>query len=95
MEAASSVNEIPTADTFTNVEIKCEDNVVEDEGSSSSLCSEGSLCLEGDLGVYCQCYKNESTSEEVTSCFTVSVQHRLSPIKKYLSKGLVDVSVLL
>lgn len=38
------------------------------ETSSSSFispCSEGSECLDGDLGVYCRCYMRESTLEEV------------------------------
>ncbi|CAM9095530.1 unnamed protein product, partial [Laminaria digitata] len=32
--------------------------------NSSSPCSEGSVCLEGDLGVYCQCYLQRSTSKQ-------------------------------
>lgn len=33
--------------------------------SSSYPCSEGSTCLDGDLGVYCQCYERESSWEQV------------------------------
>ncbi|CAM9140361.1 unnamed protein product [Ectocarpus sp. 12 AP-2014] len=32
--------------------------------SSTPPCSEGSLCIDGDLGVYCQCYTRESSIAE-------------------------------
>eukprot|EP00752_Nemacystus_decipiens_P010943 g9725.t1 len=46
----------PKGDSLINVVVSC-------EGSSSPPCSDGSSCLDGDLGVYCLCYKralNES-----------------------------------
>ena len=30
-----------------------------------SPCSQGSTCVEGDVGVYCQCYLQRSTSDQV------------------------------
>eukprot|EP00752_Nemacystus_decipiens_P007772 g6941.t1 len=49
-----------------NVNVTCEDFVEEGGGGNppSSPCSEGSTCLNGDLGVYCLCYMRESTSEQ-------------------------------
>lgn len=76
---ASQAGEIPTAQFLVNGELTCE-TIVEwdddndsdsdsDDGSTSSSstwpCSEGSVCLDGDLGVYCQCYQRIFTLEEV------------------------------
>lgn len=54
--------------SLINGNVTC-DGWVEEGGddyySSSSPCSEGSPCLDGDLGVYCLCYVRESTLEKV------------------------------
>ncbi|CAN0138387.1 unnamed protein product, partial [Pylaiella littoralis] len=60
-KAASRASELPRANSFANVNLTC-DGVL--PPSSSPLCSEGSSCLDGDLGVYCHCYKRESTGED-------------------------------
>lgn len=80
-EEASQAGEVPTAKFLDNGEVTCETTVEwddddgdsdsgSDDGDTSSTsstppCSGGSVCLDGDLGVYCQCYKRISTSEEV------------------------------
>lgn len=62
----ASSAEIPTADELVNVNLSCADGWDAQDGSSSSwVCSDGSLCLDGDLGVYCQCYESMFTGEEV------------------------------
>lgn len=64
--AMASSAEIPTADELVNVNLSCADGWDPQDGSSSSrVCSDGSLCLDGDLGVYCQCYESMFTGEEV------------------------------
>lgn len=53
------------ADALMNINITCDGWA---RHSPSPPCSEGSLCLDGDMGVYCQCYTRESTLEEVGRC---------------------------
>lgn len=68
---ASDANEVPTADDFTNVEnVTCEDGVAGDEWDAYNPCSDGSLCMEGDLGVYCECYRSKFSGEEVKLAHT-------------------------
>lgn len=64
--AALGAIETPTATLLTNVNITC-DGVWDDEkiGKLFSPCSEESACLNGDLGVYCHCYKRQYSLEEV------------------------------
>lgn len=63
--AASSALVIPVADGLSNVNVTC--SGAGDEQALSPPCSEGSSCVEGDVGVYCQCYVSESTGNEVTT----------------------------
>ncbi|CAM9271368.1 unnamed protein product, partial [Ectocarpus sp. 8 AP-2014] len=60
-EAASNANEIPTAHSLINVNVACDEWM---PFSSTPPCSEGSPCIDGDLGVYCQCYTRESSIAE-------------------------------
>lgn len=68
-----AAGEIPTADSLINANMTCRDE--RDGGGTPpsnltatvSICSQGSVCLEGDLGVYCECYFQRSTSKEVDS----------------------------
>ena len=49
----------PKGEYLTNADASC-------EGGSTPPCSDGSPCLDGDLGVYCLCYGRASnTSQEV------------------------------
>ncbi|CBJ33868.1 probable extracellular nuclease (ISS) [Ectocarpus siliculosus] len=57
-EAASTANVIPTAHSLINVNVTCDGWM---PFSSTPPCSEGSPCIDGDLGVYCQCYTRESS----------------------------------
>ncbi|CAM9587167.1 unnamed protein product [Ectocarpus fasciculatus] len=57
-EEASNMLQLPSADTFINLNLTCDSSAV-------SPCGEGSWCLGGDLGVYCERYQLRSTSEEV------------------------------
>ncbi|CAM9462085.1 unnamed protein product, partial [Ectocarpus sp. 12 AP-2014] len=59
--AASTANEIPTAHSLMNVNVTCDGWM---PFSSTPPCSEGSQCIDGDLGVYCQCYTRESSIAE-------------------------------
>lgn len=54
---ASEALRLPSAKDFINAGVTCE--------SSPPPCSDGSWCLDGDLGVYCQRYLLRSSSEEV------------------------------
>lgn len=60
--ASSRAGELPTANAFTNANHTCQ----------HSLCSEGSACMEGDLGVYCECYYPQRTngSSKQVFCYT-------------------------
>lgn len=64
-EASDALRQ-PSSDIFINAVATCD--------SSPPPCSEGSWCLDGDLGVYCQRYPLVMSSEEVRStgleCFT-------------------------
>ncbi|CAB1100085.1 unnamed protein product [Ectocarpus sp. CCAP 1310/34] len=60
-KAASTANEIPTAHSLMNVNVTCDGWM---RFSSTPPCSEGSPCIDGDLGVYCQCYTRESSIAE-------------------------------
>ncbi|CAN0005479.1 unnamed protein product [Ectocarpus fasciculatus] len=60
-EAASTANVIPTAGSLINVDVTCDEWM---PYSSTPPCSEGSQCIDGDLGVYCQCYTRESSIAE-------------------------------
>lgn len=57
-EDASTVTNVPTAIELIDVNITC-------SGEGESPCSSGSTCLEGDLGVYCECYPRQSNPNEV------------------------------
>ncbi|CAM9574874.1 unnamed protein product, partial [Ectocarpus sp. 12 AP-2014] len=57
-EEASEMLQLPSADSFINLNLACDSSAV-------SPCGEGSWCLEGDLGVYCERYQLRSTLEEV------------------------------
>ncbi|CBJ32402.1 adhesin-like protein [Ectocarpus siliculosus] len=58
-EEASEMLQLPSADSFINLNLTC------NSSSAVSPCGEGSWCLEGDLGVYCEHYQLRSTMEEV------------------------------
>lgn len=77
---SSMVGEIPNANSFVNANLTCGVDVLEDSGgtgaaSSSgavpSVCSEGSACLNGDLGVYCECYFPQRTLDSTKEVVTV------------------------
>ncbi|CAN0330304.1 unnamed protein product [Ascophyllum nodosum] len=53
----SDASEIPVNASLINADLNCSE--------SGSPCSPESSCLEGDLGVYCHCYRRYSTSEDV------------------------------
>ncbi|CAN0557818.1 unnamed protein product, partial [Ectocarpus sp. 12 AP-2014] len=55
---ASEMLQLPSADSFINLNLACDSSAV-------LPCGEGSWCLEGDLGVYCEHYQLRSTLEEV------------------------------
>lgn len=66
--AASRAGNIPSANSLINVNLTCDGGeaaAAGDDEALLSLCSKGSTCLDGDLGVYCQCYMRESTLNEV------------------------------
>lgn len=57
-------------ESLINVNVTCDGSAGEGQAggagsASSSPCSDGSLCLNGDLGVYCTCYVRESSLEKV------------------------------
>ena len=90
-DASSRAGMLPDAKSFTNHIITCIDNVAADSvdagessgGSSSDLCSEGSACLDGDLGVYCECYYPQRTinsSKQVTRISAMSFFFCFVPI---------------
>ncbi|CBJ33129.1 asn/thr-rich large protein family protein [Ectocarpus siliculosus] len=58
-EDASEMLQLPSADSFINLNLTC------NSSSAVSPCGVGSWCLEGDLGVYCEHYQLRSTLEEV------------------------------
>ncbi|CBJ26637.1 adhesin-like protein [Ectocarpus siliculosus] len=60
-EAASEAGDIPTAHSLISVNVTCDGWM---PFSSTPPCSEGSPCIDGDLGVYCQCYTRESSIAE-------------------------------
>lgn len=66
-EAGSEAGELPDASSLTNANLRCGDGGGDDSTSTSPSypCSEGSDCLDGDLGVYCQCYEQRSSLKEV------------------------------
>ena len=83
-EASSRAGVLPDADSFTNRNITCNKDVAAESGdagelsggSSPDVCSEGSACLDGDLGVYCECYypqRTISSSKRVTHHSTMSL----------------------
>lgn len=49
---------------MTNVQNECFTD-------GKAVCTGGSACVEGDLGVYCECYKRRSDGEEVSSSIHV------------------------
>lgn len=69
-EASSRAGELPNANSFTNAKHTCQVDVQSESGeigeastasSVRHVCSETSACLEGDLGVYCECYYPQRT----------------------------------
>ena len=70
-EAGSKAGELPDASSLTNANLRCGDGggggVDESTNTSSSYpCTEGSVCLDGDLGVYCQCYSQTVSYTHLT-----------------------------
>lgn len=70
--ASSTAVERPNATSLTTANFKCVDALEGagggDESTSTSQYSpcSGSVCLDGDLGVYCQCYyPKRANSDEV------------------------------
>lgn len=61
-QAVASANGPLTADNLTNADFTC-DSGGADGNTAPSLCSEGSACSVGDVGVYCQCYSGVSGAE--------------------------------
>lgn len=60
--SASELGVAPDVDDIINVDVECVD-----DGGVDSLCSDGSSCINADLGVFCQCYVRRSDGEEVGS----------------------------
>ena len=90
-EASSRAGVLPDADSFTNRNITCNKDVAAESGdagelsggSSPDVCSEGSACLDGDLGVYCECYYPQRTinsSKQVTRISAMSFFFCFVPI---------------
>ena len=65
----SDASEIPVNASLINVDLNCSE--------SGSPCSLESTCLEGDLGVYCHCYTQYSTSEEVRGHVAVCMEQEV------------------
>lgn len=60
-ERVSDVQTIQTeVNTMTNTEYGCYTD-------GEAACSNGSTCIEGDVGVYCECYERLMDEEEVNS----------------------------
>lgn len=57
---AEEAGGIPTGDNITTVRFTCDGG---GDGETDPPCSDGSVCLDGDLGVYCQCHVRASTTE--------------------------------
>ena len=64
-EEASDALRLPSAESFITNATTCD--------SFPAPCSEGSWCLDGDLGVYCQSYPPIISSEEVRGTSVESV----------------------
>ena len=86
-KASSQAGELPTAGSLTNANITCRHGGEEssqgitsssNSSSASSPCSEGSLCLEGDVGVYCQCYLQRSTLKQVRALHKTNMEVQFS-----------------
>lgn len=60
-EDAKTLGEFPLVSLDSSASVKCEDS------EDSSLCSKGSTCMNGDLGVFCQCYTGSISENEVAS----------------------------
>lgn len=63
ISAASAASTVPTANSLITVNVTCDG-----EGSETGTdfpCSPGSMCLDGDVGVFCECYEQRSTGVEV------------------------------
>ncbi|CAN0008375.1 unnamed protein product, partial [Scytosiphon promiscuus] len=58
---ASGANQVPTAESLMNIDLTCDSGM---PLYPAPPCSPGSVCIDGDLGVYCECYVRESTLEE-------------------------------
>lgn len=57
IDDASEASELPVNAALINVALNCSE--------SGSPCITGSTCLEGDMGVYCQCYERYFSKAEV------------------------------
>ena len=90
-EASSRAGVLPDADSFTNRNITGNKDVAAESGGAGELssgstpyvCSEGSACLDGDLGVYCECYYPQRTinsSKQVTRISAMSFFFCFVPI---------------
>lgn len=94
-DAASQSRTVPSASSLTNVKITCDsiwDNTKIDEGFS--ICSNGSVCLNGDFGVYCQCYVRRFTSKEVRTVITRVIGSGISLYNSCLYLNTKQYSVL-
>lgn len=77
--ASSAAGALPSANSFTNTNHRCGDVLPGSGGTGrpsnnfqQALCSEGSACLKGDLGVYCECYypmRTINSSKQVFSFY--------------------------
>lgn len=52
--------------SLIDADLSCIDGIDGDSDAFSQVCSEGSPCLDGDLGVYCRCYSRPPTGVEVS-----------------------------
>ena len=83
VEASKRAEELPSAASLTNANFRCGDLVEESEDdledSFHPACSSPG-CLDGDLGVYCQCYEPKlAGTQEVmphTTTNMTSLLHR-------------------
>lgn len=68
VQVASDAGVLPDANNIMNVNLNCSiGDGEETDGDDKRVfrsCSEGSLCVEADLGVYCGCYLQNSMGNE-------------------------------
>ena len=96
-EASSRAGVLPDADSFTNRNITCNKDVAAESGDAGELsggstpdvCSEGSACLDGDLGVYCECYYPQRTISSLRQVIRRSTTSLLFCFVKIVNSVLV------